>query len=89
MASVFLINADNVLELIVSSSIKGAGLLSHELEQVREASKGGRALAYKPGSVQLFLLPSGASLRSLPRGCRPLAPSCSVPAVTPSTQLSH
>lgn len=66
MASVFLTNADNVLVLIVSSSIKGTGLLSHELEQVREASKGGRVLAYKPGSVQLFLLPSGGSLRSLP-----------------------
>ena len=52
-----------MLVFIFSSFIKGTGLVSHELEQVRKASKEGRALAVL---VQLFLLPSGGFLHSLP-----------------------
>lgn len=66
MASVFLANTDNMLVLIFLFSIKGTSLVSHELEQVRKASKGGRALVYKSVLVQLFLLPSGGFLHSLP-----------------------
>ena len=84
MASVFLGNTDNMLVFIFSSSIKGTGLVSHELEQVRKASKEGRALVYKSVSVQLFLLRSGGFLQSLPAE-PPLVPSCSVAAVTAST----
>ena len=77
-----------MLVFIFSSSIKGTGLVSHELEQVRKASKEGRALVYKSVSVQLFLLRSGGFLHSLPAE-PPLVPSCSVAAVTASTQVSH